>query len=81
MNRTHTAQHLEANEIQYNMSGFKFKDMWHSVYSFCVNIPHISKTKMKRANLREEILMHSLARDILFCIFLCTFHYNISEGS
>ena len=52
MNRTHTAQHLEANEIQYNMSGFQFKDMWHSVYSFCVNIPHISKTKMKRANLR-----------------------------
>lgn len=49
MSRTHTAQHLEANEIQYNMSGFKFKDMWHSVYSFCVNIPHISKNQNEKS--------------------------------
>ena len=49
MSRTHTAQHLEANEIQYNMSGFMFKDMWHSVYSFCVNIPHISKNQNEKS--------------------------------
>lgn len=44
MSEIHTAQHLQANEIQYNMSGFKIKLKICGIqFTPCVEIYHTIK--------------------------------------